>query len=43
MMKTKKITKILNNIRPPKLRDMKQFITTEKGLGLDTYETQGNL
>ena len=38
-----KITKILNNVRPPKLCNMKRFITTEKGLGLDAYETQGNL
>ena len=38
-----KITKIPNNVRPPKLRNMKRFITTEKGLGVNAYETQGNL
>ena len=43
MTKTKKMTKILNNVRPPKLRNMNRFIAAEKGLGLDAYETQGNL
>ena len=37
------MTKILNNVRPPKLRNMKRFIVTEKGLGVNAYETQGNL
>ena len=37
------MTKILNNVALPKLRNMKRFKSTEKGLGLDAYETQGNL
>ena len=37
------MTKILNNVAPPKLRKVKWLKSTEKGLGLDVYETQGNL
>ncbi len=37
------MTEILNNVAPPKLRKVTRLKSTEKGLGLDAYETQGNL
>ena len=47
MTRMTKTTKILNNVAPPKLQLWEGFVTpitiTEKGLGLDAYETQGNL
>ena len=42
-MPTMKMMKTPNNFTPPKLCNVKPFRYTEKGLRLDTYETQGNL
>ena len=42
-MKKTRTTKIPNNVAPPKFRNVQRFKSTEKGLGLDAYETQGNL
>ena len=42
-MQTMKMMKTSNNVTPPNLCNVKPFRYAEKGLGLDTYETQGNL